>query len=101
MSSLGAETMVRRMVVQKRIKAEIDQVEGLVIFGEQTERETGVAGRGANKEGEAAEEQSQMQDDQSAIFTKRWDASIARTSSAVEEVCVKLRSRGLVSAQQV
>lgn len=100
LSSLGAETMVRRMVVQKRIKAEIDQVEGLVIFGEIMEREAGVAGRGTKQEGEAAEEQNQMQDDPSATFTKRWDASIARTSSAVEELCAKLRSRGLVTAQQ-
>jgi COP9 signalosome complex subunit 4 len=101
LSSLGAETMVVRMVSQKRLKAEIDQVEGLVIFGEETERESGVAGRGGIKEGEAsAEEQTQTQDDPSATFTKRWDASIARTSSAVEELCAKLRSRGLVSARQ-
>lgn len=99
LSSLGAETMVRRMIVQNRLKAEIDQVEGLVIFREERDRETNVAGTGAKKEGEGAtaEEQQKAEDDPSATFTKRWDASIARTSSAVEDLCAKLRSRGLVS----
>lgn len=100
LSSLGAETMVRRMIVQSRLKAEIDQVEGLVIFREERQRETNVAGTGAKKDGEGAataEEQQKAEDDPSATFTKRWDASIARTSSAVEDLCAKLRSRGLVN----
>jgi COP9 signalosome complex subunit 4 len=99
LSSAGSETMVRRMIVQNRLMAEIDQVEGLVIFGEEKEREGGVAGTGASKEGEGnAEERDQVEDDPSATFTKRWDASIARTSSGLEEICAKLRSRGLVAA---
>lgn len=96
LSRAGTETMVRKMIVQKRLRAEIDQVEGLVIFGEQVEREGGVAGTGAKKEGETTEERDQEENDPDAVFTKRWDASIARTSSAVEDLCAKLRSRGLV-----
>ncbi|MCP6198909.1 PCI domain-containing protein, partial [Klebsiella pneumoniae] len=41
--SLAAETMVRRMIVQGRLKAEIDQVAGLIVFHEQKSREIGLA----------------------------------------------------------
>jgi COP9 signalosome complex subunit 4 len=101
LKSAGAETMVRRMIVQKRLKAEIDQVEGLVIFREEKAREGGVAGTGtADKEGgeaNAEEDRNQVDDDPSATFTKRWDASIARTASGVEEICATLRGKNLVS----
>lgn len=103
----GAENMVRKMIAQNRLKAEIDQVEGLVIFGEQRGLEIGVAGAShtLEKEGGASVptdshnrgNETDVEDDPSTVFTKRWDASIAKTASAVEEICARLRAHELVS----
>lgn len=98
--SSGAETMARRMIVQGRLKAEIDQVDQLVIFGEQKAREVGVVGGVGSAVAQKDNEQAQLgredaeHDDPTMMYTKRWDASIAKTASGVEEVCARLRARG-------
>lgn len=133
-SRVGAETMVRRMITQRRLRAEIDQVAGLVVFHEQQSRETNVAGMGAggsasagagaDKDGSGGASAGAAggggssavgpsdntdagaglagtgegaEDDPTSVYTKRWDASIAKTASSVEQVCARLRSRGFVS----
>jgi len=103
--SLAAETMVRRMIVQGRLKAEIDQVAGLIVFHEQKSSEIGLAAGGASgaaggKESEQAkQEQGQGEDDDlSTVYTRRWDVNIAKSASGVEEVCARLRTRGYLKA---
>lgn len=108
-SRVGAETMVRRMIAQGRLRADIDQVAGLVIFHEQTGRETNVGGAGAGeKDAKSAGATSGTADalgagaaddiDPSTVYTKRWDANIANVASGVEQVCARLRARGVALA---
>ena len=37
-------------------------------------------------------------DDPNAVYTKRWDASIAKTASGVEDICARLRAKHLIPA---
>lgn len=102
LNSLAAETMVRRMIVQGRLKAEIDQVAGLIIFHEQKSREIGLAAGGTSNATGSSKETEQTKQDQeygedddlSTAYTRRWDANIAKSASGVEEVCARLRARG-------
>jgi COP9 signalosome complex subunit 4 len=103
--SSGAETLVRRMIGQGRLKATIDQVDGLIVFGEQTARGITVAGAsagGLNQQAGDLEQSQQGADDADAedattVYTKRWDSSIASVASGVEEVCARLRGRSLIN----
>ena len=110
LTATGAETMVRRMIAQKRLKGEIDQVEGVLYFLESAnegptagglgltadEGETGGgndinAAAGGDAPGTARTELAQLTSPGSGDgLIKRWDAQIAKTASALEEACVRI-----------
>ena len=118
-SPLGAETIARRMIQQKRLRAEIDQTEGLLTFSEDAKAagslvESGemtsnvaasanaaaassadTAGGGAG--GAGGEEEDEEELDPDAIFTKRWDAHIARTTGTLEDVYQRLLKAGMAA----
>lgn len=139
LSAQGAEAMARRMIAQARLKAEIDQVDGLIHFkshamgrsvgpqtitaGNQSGQSGGLAGDGdaaaaaaaVGGGGSAGNEQGGVDggqngdgggnggggnedDDPDAVYTKRWDASIAKTARGVEDVCARLRANHLIPA---
>lgn len=131
LSAPGAETMARRMIAQGRLRAEIDQVDGLILFkshatgrdagpqtvtagGKQAQSGSGGAAGVGGGEGESAggttgNDQGMPDsqgtggggdddDDPNAVYTKRWDASIAKTASGVEDICARLRAKHLIPA---
>lgn len=111
----GAETIVRRMIAQKRLKAEIDQVDGvLTVLESASEAPTagglGVgtstdAALGANEGGGSSSALGSDEHDAVAVgegdgLTRRWDAQIAKTASSLEDVCVRIASLSQTSAAQ-
>jgi COP9 signalosome complex subunit 4 len=105
----GAETMVRRMIVQGRLKAEIDQVEGILTFLESSQQGPtagglgdvsggagGEAGEGAASGGEGlgglggAGGDLPVRLGEGDGLIRRWDSHIARTASSLEDVCVRI-----------
>lgn len=95
----GAETIVRKMIVQGRLKAEIDQVDGVLTFVESaTEGPTagGLAvGIGNNSTDAGLATTTVERSDAIPVgegddLTRRWDAQIAKTASGLEEVCVRI-----------
>ncbi|KAK0556828.1 hypothetical protein OC846_000855 [Tilletia horrida] len=119
-SPFGAETMARRMIKERRLIAEIDQVEGVLIFlAHGADVGDGSAGTGTGAaEGEAGAEEarrnagvttSPLADiggvvggdadsgpgaDQRSVYTRRWDVQIGRTASALEDVFQRISKMG-------
>ena len=75
----AAETMARKMIEQKRLRASIDQVERLIWFEARADDE--VAQGKAGGLGDVDQEE----EDTGAPFTKRWDLQIRQSAS---NVCV-------------
>ncbi|KAK0529697.1 hypothetical protein OC834_003585 [Tilletia horrida] len=125
MSPFGAETIARRMIKERRLVAEIDQVEGVLIFlahgaevgGEGAGAGAGVAGGAEAGGGDDARRPaagattSPLADlggdgtgpegsgDLHSAYTRRWDAQIGRTASALEDVFQRInRMGGVVSS---
>lgn len=106
----GTETLVRRMIAQGRLKAEIDQVEGLLTFlesandgptagglgiGTNTTQDGGAGGEGAAGSGGAGLDGSgnaAIPLNEGDGLIRRWDAQIARTAGRLEDVCVRIAS---------
>lgn len=106
----GAETMVRRMIVQGRLKAEIDQVEGILTFLESSQQGPTAGGLGdvASGAGGAGGEGTEGAAAGNEVLAgggggdlplrlaegdgliRRWDSHIARTASSLEDVCVRI-----------
>ncbi|CAO1623709.1 unnamed protein product [Parajaminaea phylloscopi] len=95
----GAETIVRRMIVQGRLRAEIDQVDGVLTFLESTDEGPTAGGLGVSTGGQTAEAGPAGPGNYGAYatpvgegdgLTRRWDAQIAKTASGLEEVCVRI-----------
>lgn len=94
----AAEVMARTMIIQGRLKAEIDQVDGLITFEPSGEPEEAVsnvaaaasgAGGGADGEGPSQEEE----EDKPAKLAPqiaRWDTRIRKTLGTVEEVAARI-----------
>ncbi|KAL9938035.1 hypothetical protein V8E36_002658 [Tilletia maclaganii] len=121
MSPFGAETTARRMIKERRLSAEIDQVEDVITFlAHGVEAGSSVAaasGEGVDGAG-AAEEASRpavgsttspladlggdsagTDEGRHAAYTRRWDAQIGRTASALEDVFQRIsRMGGVVGA---
>ncbi|KDN49202.1 hypothetical protein K437DRAFT_255327 [Tilletiaria anomala UBC 951] len=122
-SMIGAETIARRMILQRRLAAEIDQSEAVLTFreearviggasfGEGSEMTNNVAasaGAGEDKKedgagalGAGAGGVDELVDDDldpDAICTKRWDAHIARTAARLEDVYQRLLKQGVINA---
>lgn len=100
LTTTGAETIVRRMIVQGRIKAEIDQVDGLLTFLESSQMEPTAGGLGLGTGAESGGGDAAAADDDDATpvgegdgLIRRWDARIARTAGALEEVCSRIASQ--------
>ncbi len=124
LSPLGAETIARRMIQQRRLRAEIDQTEGTITFQEDAraanslaegEMTSNVASAGAGRAAAAeasgsggggagagsgdapgAGDGNEEEVDPDAIHTKRWDAHIARTAGKLEDAYQRLLKAGLV-----
>lgn len=110
LTATGAETMVRRMIAQKRLKGEIDQVEGVLYFLESANEgptagglgltaddgetsggnEANAAGPGDATGSGRAELAQLISPGSGDGLIKRWDAQIAKTASALEEACVRI-----------
>lgn len=73
----AAETMARKMIEQKRLRATIDQVERLIWF-----EDTGEDDEGQGKAGGLGDV-DQEEEDPGAPFTRKWDLQIAQTASSV------------------
>lgn len=109
----GAETMVRRMIGQGRLHAELDQVDGVLTFLEKGDAAPtagglgigtgGTAGDGSQDAGAAGgtDGSSLAASGGMAVTTsnpigvgdglvRRWDAQIAKTASGLEDVCVRI-----------
>lgn len=113
LSPAGAETMARRMISQRRLRAEIDQVDGIITFlddGRLGMHEGGTAGglgagTGATADALAAaaggdQDERAMVDDPDTSYTRRWDAQIARTAGELESICQRLTKEGLLPPAQ-
>lgn len=108
LTAAGAETMVRRMIAQNRLKGEIDQVQGVLYFLESSSERPTAGGLGLDAEGKdgnaagadasTANSAGVMADVGTQLTSpgsgdgliKRWDAQIARTASGLEEACVRI-----------
>lgn len=109
LSSGGSEALARRMISQKRLKAEIDQVDETLIFldhgsnshdgpatGQEAEKENNPeAGNGGNGDELGDEE---LPDPQSK-FTIIWDSKIAKTAYRLEDICQRLTKENLLPIQ--
>lgn len=100
--------MVRRMIAQSRLRAEIDQCDGILTFldtGRTSVEEAGTAGglggAGGDSKGATGSDgainsagivAADEQDDPTTIWTRRWDSQIARTATALENVCSHIRT---------
>ncbi|KAF8309340.1 hypothetical protein DL93DRAFT_2063025 [Clavulina sp. PMI_390] len=85
----AAETMARRMIEQKRLKASIDQVERLIVFEDVDDDE------GQGKAGGLGDV-DQEEEDPGAPYTKQWDKQIRQTASQVESLVQQLSEKGLL-----
>ncbi|KAE8210863.1 hypothetical protein CF327_g5314 [Tilletia walkeri] len=116
MSTFGAETIASRMIKERRLNAEIDQVEGVLTFlahgaevgnGNGASAETGEdganrasgAGGGTTTspladivggDGSAEADGGEMR----SAYTRRWDVQIGRTASALEDVFQRISKMG-------
>lgn len=87
----AAEAMARTMIQQKRLKATIDQIDGLIIFDVDT-REGGdaavsnVAAQAAAREDDGADAGD---DAGAAPATKRWDLQIRQTLQLAEQIAAR------------
>lgn len=89
LSPAGAEALVRRMATDKRIKAEMDGVEGIVTFFESRSgaAEAGTAGGLGDAE---LTPDTGVQDE--AGWAARWDAQIARSLTNLEATCSRVQA---------
>ena len=76
----AAETMARKMIEQKRLRASIDQVERLIWFEARTDDEVAQGKAGGLGDVDQEEENT------GAPFTKRWDMQIRQSASNVSAV---------------
>lgn len=101
----AAEAMARTMIQQKRLKATIDQIDGLIIF-EVDARDGGggdaavsnVAAQAAAREDDGADAGDEVG---AAPATKRWDLQIRQTLQLAEQIaarCEVLLAEGTGSA---
>ncbi|KAF9510825.1 hypothetical protein BS47DRAFT_1331456 [Hydnum rufescens UP504] len=86
----AAETMARKMIEQKRLRASIDQVERLIWFEARTDDEVAQGKAGGLGDVDQEEEET------GAPFTKRWDMQIRQTASNVELIVQRLGEKGLL-----
>jgi len=88
----AAETMARKMIEQKRLRASIDQVDRLIWFEARSEDEDAQGKAGGLGDVDQEEE------DTGSPFTKRWDMQIRQTASNVESIVQRLGEKGLLPA---
>ncbi|CAO1639176.1 unnamed protein product [Sympodiomycopsis kandeliae] len=101
----GTETMIRRMISQKRLLAQLNQVEGLITFLSNPNQQQPIAGGlGISNEEDTNNAESTVREEVRMGETlishgkgdgliKRWDEQIAKTASALEEVCVRIHAQ--------
>ncbi|GAA5823014.1 hypothetical protein JCM3770_005379 [Rhodotorula araucariae] len=94
----AAEAMARTMVQQRRLRASIDQIDGVIVFDADAEHGAAVGGAGTAGEGAvsnvaaqaAAKDDAPAQEDEgSAPATRRWDAQIRQALQLAEAVAAR------------
>ncbi|CAD6893266.1 unnamed protein product [Tilletia controversa] len=124
MSTFGAETIASRMIKERRLHAEIDQVEGVLTFlahGAEVEG-SGSGGAGAEAADDAGGRPSAVGGmttspladlaggdgsgtgegfEVRSVYTRRWDVQIGRTASALEDVFQRISKMGGVVSTAV
>lgn len=82
----AAEALARNMIQQKRLLATLDQVDGLLLFDDDTVQEGMVANVAANSlDAEGGEEEELAE----AKLTKQWDRQIRGTLQLVESIAAR------------
>jgi COP9 signalosome complex subunit 4 len=87
----AAEAMARTMIQQGRLRASIDQVDGLITFEASVDDHEGAisnvaaTAQAAGERPDAAEEDGRAE----APATLRWDANLRKTSQLVEDLAAR------------
>ena len=95
----AAEAMARTMVQQRRLRASIDQVDGLIVFDADADHAAGAAAEGAvsnvaaqaaaREDGSGGEGAGGEADGGAAPATRRWDAQIRQALQLAEGVAAR------------
>ncbi|GAA5847919.1 hypothetical protein JCM9279_003491 [Rhodotorula babjevae] len=95
----AAEAMARTMVQQRRLRASIDQVDGLIVFDADADHAAGAAAEGAvsnvaaqaaaREDGSGADGAGGEGDGGAAPATRRWDAQIRQALQLAEGVAAR------------
>ena len=82
----AAEAMARTMIQQGRLRASLDQTEGLIIFDADSKDGDGVV---SNVVAAAGEDDLEKEEQGSAPATKRWDMQIRQTLQLTESIAAR------------
>ncbi|GAA5917618.1 hypothetical protein JCM6882_001991 [Rhodosporidiobolus microsporus] len=85
----AAEAMARTMIQQRRLRATIDQIDGLIVFDVESREGDNVVSNVAQQLGAAQDDDARDEEEAHAPQTKRWDMQIRQTLQLAEQVAAR------------